>query len=76
VGTVRRADLIDFSQGLVRFSLPSSYVKEVRATFDAGVFFKRVIPSGTLRAIRKFQQPGFLRPRNALARSGHKGIDR
>ncbi|HEY6649237.1 MAG TPA: hypothetical protein VI217_19300 [Mycobacterium sp.] len=75
MGTVRRADLIDFSQGLVRFSLPSSYVKEVRATFDAGVFFKRVIPSGTVRAIRKFQQPGFC-PRNALARSGHKGIDR
>jgi hypothetical protein len=73
---VRRADLIDVSQGLIRFGLPSSYVKEVRATFDAGVFFKRVIPSGTLRAIRKFQQPGFLRPRNALARSGHKGIDR
>jgi hypothetical protein len=72
---VRRADLIDFSQGLIRFSLPSSYVKEVRATFDAGVFFKRVIPSGTVRAIREFQQPGF-RPRSALARSGHKGIDR
>jgi hypothetical protein len=76
VETVRRADLVDVSQGLIRFGIPSSYVKEVRATFDAGVFFKRVIPTGTLRAIRKFQQPGFLRPRNALARSGHHGIDR
>jgi hypothetical protein len=76
VEAVRRADLIDVSQGLVRFGLPSSYVKEVRATFDASAFFKRVIPSGTLRAIRTFQQPGFLRPGNALARSGHRGIDR
>ena len=73
VEAVRRADLIDVSQGLIRFGIPSSYVKEVRATFDAGVFFKRVIPSGTLRAIRKLQQPGFLRPGNALLRSGHQG---
>jgi HD domain len=73
---VRRADLIDVSQGLIRFGIPSAYVKEVRATFDASVFFKRVIPSGTLRAIRKRQQLGFLRPGNALARSGHGGIDR
>jgi hypothetical protein len=76
VEAVRRADLVDVSQGLIRFGLPSSYVKEVRATFNADVFFKRVIPSGTLRAIRRFQQPGFLRPGNALARSGHQGIDR
>ena len=76
VEAVRRADLVDVSQGLIRFGIPSSYVKEVRATFDASVFFKRVIPSGTLRAIRKFQQPGFLRPGNALVRSGHEGADR
>jgi hypothetical protein len=48
----------------------------MRAAFDAGAFFKRVIPSGTMRAIRKFQQPGFLRPANALVRSGHDGADR
>ena len=76
VEAVRRADLIEVSNGLIRFGLPSIYVKEVRATFDARVFFNRVIPSGTLRAIRKLQQPGFLRPGNALARSGHQGIDR
>ena len=76
VEAVRRADLVDVSQGLIRFGIPSSYVKEVRAAFDAGVFFKRVIPSGTLRAIRKLQQPGFLRPGNALVRSGHQGADR
>jgi hypothetical protein len=75
VEAVRRADLIDVSQGLIKFGLPDSYVKEVRAAFDASVFFKRVIPAGTLRAVRKFQQPGFLRPRNALARSGHEGAD-
>ncbi|MDT5108693.1 MAG: hypothetical protein QOK33_2711 [Mycobacterium sp.] len=75
VEAVRRADLIDVSQGLIRFGLPSAYVKEVRATFDASVFFKRVIPMGTLNAVRKLQQPGFLRPRNALVRSGHQGID-
>ncbi|OBI79387.1 HD family phosphohydrolase [Mycobacterium sp. E740] len=73
VEAVRRADLIDVSQGLIRFGLPSDYVKEVRATFDAGAFFRRVIPMGTLRAIRRRQQPGFLRPGNALVRSGHAG---
>jgi hypothetical protein len=76
VEAVRRADLVDVSQGLIRFGIPSTYVKEVRAAFDAGVFFKRVIPLATLRSIRKFQQPGFLRPGNALVRSGHEGADR
>src|ERR1700712_5361601 len=75
VEAVRRADLIDVSQGLIKFGLPASYVKEVRASFDASIFFKRVIPMGTLNAVRKFQQPGFLRPRNALVRSGHAGAD-
>ena len=76
VEAFRRADLVDVSQGLIRFGLPTSYVKEVRAAFDASVFFKRVIPAGTLRGVRKLQQPGFLRPRNALVRSGHEGVDR
>ncbi|MGE0214420.1 HD family phosphohydrolase [Mycolicibacterium sp.] len=73
VEAVRRADLIDVSQGLIRFGLPKSFVNEVRGTFDAGVFFRRVIPTATLRAIRRRQQPGFLRPRNALTRSSHPG---
>lgn len=72
VEAVRRADLVDVSQGLVRFGLPREYVAEVRSAFDAGVFFKRVIPRGTLHAILSLQQPGFLRPANALARSGHR----
>ncbi len=76
VEAVRRADLIEVSQGRIRFGLPGSYVKQVHATFDASVFFNRVVPSGAWRAIRKLQQPGFLRPRNALVRSGHDGIDR
>ena len=76
VEAFRRADLVDVSQGLIRFGIPNSYVREVRAAFDASVFFMRVIPSGTLRAVRKFQQPGFLRPSNALVRSGHAGVGR
>jgi hypothetical protein len=76
VEAFRRADLVDVSQGLIRFGIPKSYVKEVRAAFDASVFFMRVIPSGAWRAVRKFQQPGFLRPSNALVRSGHAGADR
>ena len=44
-----------------------------RATFDADVFFSRVVPMGALRAVRKLQIPGFLLPGNALARSGHRG---
>ena len=75
VEAFRRADLVDVSQGLIRFGIPTSYFKEVRAAFDASIFFKRVIPSGTLRAVRKLQQPGFLRPGNALVRSGHGGVD-
>ena len=76
VEAFRRADVVDVSQGLIRFGIPASYVKEVRATFDAGVFFKRVIPSAALRAVRKLQPPGFLWPSNALVRSGHEGADR
>jgi hypothetical protein len=76
VEAFRRADLVDVSQGRIRFGLPSSYVKEVRAAFDASVFFKWVIPSGALRAVRKLQLPGFLLPGNALVRSGHEGADR
>jgi hypothetical protein len=75
VEAVRRADLIDVSQGLLRFGLPRSYVKEVRTTFNASVFFRRVVPTGVLRAIRRRQQPGFLRPGNALVRSAHGGAD-
>ena len=72
---MRRADLIDVSQGLIRFGLPKTFVREVRRCFDASEFFTRVIPLGTVRAVRARQQPGFLRPRNALARSGHTGVD-
>ncbi|BBY94491.1 hypothetical protein MGALJ_41600 [Mycobacterium gallinarum] len=75
VEAVRRADLVEVSQGRIKFGLPRSYVDDVRAAFDADEFFNRVVPSGAVRAIRKLQQPGFLRPRNALIRSGHKGID-
>ncbi len=76
VEAVRRADLIDVSQGFIRFGLPKAFVKEVRGTFDAGVFFSRVIPSGAVRAVRTLQPLGFLRPGDALERSGHQGADR
>lgn len=46
---LRKADLVDVSQGRIRFGIPSCYLKEVRAAFDADVFFKRVVPSGALR---------------------------
>lgn len=73
VEAMRRADLVDVSQGVIRFGLPKAYIREVRAAFDASVFFKRVIPLGTWKAVRHRQQPGFLRPANALVRSGHSG---
>lgn len=76
VEAFRRADLVDVSQGRIRFGLPCSYIKDVRAAFDASVFFTRVVPSGALRAVRHRQLPGFLLPRNALIRSGHQGVDR
>ena len=76
VEAVRRADLVEVSQGRIRFGLPKPFVDDVRAAFDADEFFNRVVPSGAVRAVRKLQQPGFLRPRNALTRSGHKGADR
>ncbi|MCP9274773.1 HD domain-containing protein [Mycolicibacterium arenosum] len=76
VEALRKADLVDVSQGVIRFGLPRAYVREVRAAFDASVFFRRVIPSGALRALRQRQRPGFLQPGNALLRSGHAGSDR
>jgi hypothetical protein len=76
VEAMRRADLVDVSQGLVRFGLPGAFVKEVRGSFDAGVFFKRVIPAGVVKTVRTWQPLGFLRPGDALTRSGHQGADR
>lgn len=76
VEALRKADLVDVSQGVIRFGLPRAYVGEVRAAFDASVFFRRVIPAGALRALRRRERPGFLQPGNALLRSGHAGSDR
>lgn len=76
VEAMRRADLVDVSQGLVRFGLPAAFVKEVRGSFDAGVFFRRVIPAGAVRTVRTLHPLGFLRPGDALRRSGHRGADR
>lgn len=76
VEAMRRADFMDVSQGFIRFGLDKDFVDDVRASFDASVFFRRVIPAGALRAIRTRQRPGFLQPRNALIRSAHAGADR
>lgn len=73
----RRADLVDVSMGLIRFGIPRDHVREVRRSFDASVFFKRVVPKAALKGLKKPQNPlPFVRARNALARSGHEGADR
>ena len=59
---MRRADLIDVSQGLIRFGLPKTYVREVRRCFDASEFFTRVIPLGTVRAVRRLGFDGPVYP--------------
>jgi hypothetical protein len=43
VEAFRRADLTDLSFGRVRFGLPRSYVREVRAAFPAAGFHGRVL---------------------------------
>jgi hypothetical protein len=73
----RRADLVDVSQGLVRGGLPRAYVREVRAAFDVGPFFTKVVPRAVVRrlATRPWDPLPHMRARRALARSGHGGAD-
>ncbi len=73
----RRADLVDVSQGLIRGGLPRGYVTEVRAAFDVGAFFTRVIPLLVLRRLRHrpLDPMPHLRARRALAQAGHGGAD-
>ena len=63
----RRADLVDVSQGLVRGGLPRPYVREVRAAFDVGNFFKKVVP---LAVAKRLVTPCGTRCRTACAREG------
>jgi hypothetical protein len=69
----RRADLADLSQGLICDSLPRDYVRAVRAAFDVGSFFTRVVPRAIGRNLRQHPLDPFphMRARRALATAGH-----
>ncbi len=73
----RRADLVDVSQGLLRGGLPRSYVRAVRAAFDVGPFFTRVVPLAVVGNLRRrpFDPMPHLRAHRALAQAGHGGAD-
>lgn len=43
VEAFRRADLVDVSLGLIRFGIPRSYIKQVKAAFPNCGFHKRLI---------------------------------
>lgn len=73
----RVADLADVSQGLIHPGIPRAFMKEVRAAFDVGSFFTRVVPLAVLkRVVRHPLDPlPHLRARRALAQTGHEGAD-
>ena len=70
---LRRADLADLSQGLIRSGIPKEHVREVRGTFDVGSFFSRTVPRAAVRnLVRHPLDPvPHARARRALERSGH-----
>jgi hypothetical protein len=69
----RRADLADLTQGLVCWGIPRSRVRAVRAAFDVGPFFTRVVPSAIVRNLlhHPLDPLPIVRARRALARAGH-----
>ena len=69
----RRADLADLSFGLICSGIPRSHVRAVRAAFDVGTFFTRVVPRAIGRnLVRHPLDPlPHARARRALARAGH-----
>lgn len=73
----RRADLLDVSQGLIRSGIPREYVRAVRAAFDVGAFFSRVVPRSAARNLLRhpLDPLPILRARRALARAGHTGAN-
>lgn len=77
VEAFRRGDLVDVSQGLVKSGLPRAYVREVRAAFDVGTFFTKVVPRAVgKRLVRRPWDPlPHMRARRALAEAGHGGAD-
>ena len=74
---LRRADLADLSQGLIRSGIPKEQVRVVRGTFDVGSFFTRSVPRAAVaNFVRHPLDPlPHARPRRALERSGHRGAD-
>jgi len=73
----RVADLADVSQGLVHPGIPRAFMQQVRATFDVGSFFTKVVPLAVLRRIARHPLDPLphMRARRALARAGHEGAD-
>jgi len=77
VEAFRRADLVDVSQGLIKGGLPRAYVREVRAAFDVGNFFTKVVPLAVVKRLgrRPWDPMPHMRARRALAQAGHEGAD-
>ena len=74
----RRADLNDFSQGLIRSDVPREHVRAVRESIDVGVFFTRVVPRAFVRHLvcPPLDPLPIVRARRALRQTGHDGTDR
>lgn len=74
---LRRADLADLSQGLIRSGIPKERVRAVREAFDVGSFFTRSIPRMAVRNLLRhpLDPMPHTRARRALDRSGHGGAD-
>jgi hypothetical protein len=70
---MRRADLADVSQGLVRSGIPRDHVRAVREAIDVGPFFTRTVPRAAVRNLlrRPFDPLPHTRARRALERSDH-----
>ncbi|MDX6681237.1 MAG: hypothetical protein QOG94_1276 [Solirubrobacteraceae bacterium] len=74
----RRGDLVDVSQGLIRPGLSRAYVREVRAAFDVGPFFTRLVPMAVVRRLRSHPLDPLphMRAGRALRQSGHPDATR
>lgn len=73
----RVADLADVSQGLIHPGIARPFMKEVRAAFDVGPFFTRVVSTAVVKRLarRPWDPLPHLRARRALAQTGHEGAD-
>lgn len=72
---LRRADLADLSQGLIRSGIPRDHVRAVREAIDVGSFFTRTVPRAAVRNFVRhpFDPMPHTRARRALEQSGHDG---